>query len=157
MNQTGGGGGGGNEERNGLSITILVPVPITSPITTHITARSGAWPLSGSGPRSWPSKGTFVLQIDFPTVIIINYYSPCYILTYVAFGTIMLSLQILIWTVKSISQNVTDFLHDFIKFYYITATFYKAKVQTDNHRLLKKLLGQQLSSFQGSKLRYCAL
>ena len=62
----------------------------------------------------------------------------------------MLSLQILIWTVKSSRQNVTDFLHDFIK-------FYKAKVQTDNHRLLKKLLGQQLSTFQGSKLRYCAL
>ena len=78
---------------------------------------SGAWPRSGSGPRSWPSKGTFVLQIDFPTVIIINYYCHCYILTYDAFGTIMLSLQILIWTAKSIRQNVTDFLHNFIKFY----------------------------------------
>ena len=69
----------------------------------------------------------------------------------------MLSLQILIWTVKSSRQNVSDFLHNFIKFYQDAATFYKAKVQTDNHRLLKKLLGQQLSTFQGSKLRYCAL
>ena len=119
-----GGGGGGNEERNGPSITIPVPVPvpitspITSPITKDIAARSGAWPRSGSGPRSWPSKGTFVLQIDFPTVIIINYYCICYsILTYVAFGTIMLSLQILIRTAKSSRQNVTDFLRDFIKFY----------------------------------------
>ena len=114
----GGGGGGGNEERNGLSITIPVPVPITSqitsPITKDIAARSGAWPRSGLGPMSWPSKGTFFLQIDFPTVIIINYYCHCYIiLTYVAFGTIMLSLQIK----KSSRQNVTDFLHDFIKFY----------------------------------------
>ena len=69
----------------------------------------------------------------------------------------MLSLQILIWTAKSSRQNVTDFLRDFIKFYYYAATFNKAKVQTDNHRVLKKLLGQQLSTFQGSKLRYCAL
>ena len=117
-----GGGGGGNEERNGLSITIPVPVPvpvqITSPITKDIAERSGTWPRSGSGPRSWPSKGTFVLQIDFATVIIINYYCICYsILTYVAFGTIMLSLQILIWTAKSSRQNVTDFLRDFINFY----------------------------------------
>ena len=115
-----GGGGGGNEERNGLSITIPVPFPflITSPITKDIAAWSGAWPRSGSGPRSWPSKGTFVLQIDFPTVIIINYYCICYsILTYVAFGTIMLSLQILIWTAKSSRQNVTDFLRDSINFY----------------------------------------
>ena len=60
---TGGGGGGGNEERNGLSITIpvLVPItrpitsPITSPITKDIALRLGAWPRSGSGPRSWPS------------------------------------------------------------------------------------------------------
>ena len=117
-------GGGGNEERNVLSITnpVPVPVPITSPITSPITkdiaARSGALPRSGSGPRSWPSKGTFVLQIDFPTVIIINYYCICYsILNYVAFRTIMLSLQILIWTAKSSRQNVTDFLGNFIKFY----------------------------------------
>ena len=77
----------------------------------------GAWPWLGSGPRSWPSKGTFVLQIDFATVIIIDYYCPCYILTYIDFGTIMLSLQILIWTAKSSRQNVIDFLHDFITFY----------------------------------------
>ena len=86
---------------------------------------------------------------DFATVIIINYYCPCYIVTYVYFGTIMLSLQILIWTAKSSRLNVSDFLHYFITFYLYAATFYKAKVQTDNHRLLKKLLGEQLSSFQG--------
>ena len=107
--------------RNGLSITIPVPVPITSPITSSITkditARSGAWPQSGLGQRSWPSKGTFVLQMDFATVIIINNYCPCYFLTYVDFGTVMLSLQILIWTAKSSRQNVSDFLHNFITFY----------------------------------------
>ena len=97
---------------------VPVPVQITSPITKDIAAGSGTWPRSGSGPRSWPSKGTFILQIDFATVIIINYYCICYsILTYVAFGTIMLSLQILIWTAKSSRQNVTDFLRDFINFY----------------------------------------
>ena len=72
------GGGGGNEERNGLSITIPVPVPITSPITSPITkdiaARSGAWPPSGSGPRSWPSKGTFVLQIFVLQTFLLDYY-----------------------------------------------------------------------------------
>ena len=91
--------------------------PMTIPITKDIAAQSGAWPRSGSGPRSWPSKGAFVLQIDFATVIIINYYCPCYIVTYVDFGTIMLSLQILIWTAKSCRQNVSDFLHYFITFY----------------------------------------
>ena len=52
----------------------------------------GVWPRSGSGPRSRPSKGTFVLQIDFATVIIIMYYCLCYIVTYVDFGIMMLSL-----------------------------------------------------------------
>ena len=33
--------------------------------------------------------GAEVLQIDFPTVIIINYYCHCYISIYVAFGTII--------------------------------------------------------------------
>ena len=80
-------------------------------------ARSEVWPRSGSGPRLWPSKGMFVLQIDFATVTIINYYCPCYILTYVDFGTIMLSIQISIWTAKSSRQNVSDFLHNFITFY----------------------------------------
>ena len=107
------------EEEEEITIPVLVSItsPITSPITKDIASRSGAWLRSGSGLRSGLSKGTFVLQIDFATVIINNYYCPCYILTYVDFRTIMLSLQILIWTAKSSRQNVSDFLHDYITFY----------------------------------------